>query len=63
MRFLLVSWLSSFALAQSPDVTVAVSSDIVTGLFIGFFLIGMLYFVVSMLSDVQPSDTLGKNKD
>lgn len=42
--------------------TIAVSPDVATGIFIGFFLISMLIFALKMLDGVQASDKIGQNK-
>jgi hypothetical protein len=61
-----VSALVATALAQGrkgTDATsIAVSGDIVVGIFFGFALIGMLVFAVTMLTSIEASDKLGQPK-
>lgn len=39
---------------------IKIGPDAFTGLFIGFFLFGMLLFVIRMLASIQTSDTIGQ---
>ena len=61
-----VAYATQFASAADATTTyktVAVSGDIATGLFIGFFLVGMLLFAVTMMMDIATSDMLGTKRE
>jgi uncharacterized protein (DUF2062 family) len=42
--------------------TISLSSDVATGLLIGSLIIGILVFAVTMLMNIQTSDTIGQPK-
>ena len=54
--------------AESTDVvgnfqTIHLSSDVATGIVLGFFFLGMLSFAITMMMNIQVSDQLGQPRE
>ena len=63
--FVIVLGDSRKAMAEATatvDTPIALSGDVATGIFLGFGLIGMLVFAVTMLMQIEASDKLGQPK-
>lgn len=59
---LLLLCVATVVSADTDIQTIAVGPDLLFGLSIGAFLIGMVIFAVMMLDDIQASDRLGQPK-
>ena len=62
---LLAAIMATLASAQEAGnfQTIHLSSEVATGIVLGFFFIGMLSFAVYMVMDIQVSDKLGQPRE